>query len=77
MRSVGGVATAPQFTANSTAGSYDVTVSTAGVATPASFSLTNIVAAIVAIPTLNDWALVALSLLLTGVAMNTLRRRGR
>jgi hypothetical protein len=36
-----GVATAPTFTANSTAGGYTVTASVAGVATPASFSLTN------------------------------------
>jgi hypothetical protein len=36
-----GVATAPTFTANTTAGSYNVTASTAGVGTPASFSLTN------------------------------------
>ncbi|HYY68557.1 MAG TPA: hypothetical protein VE734_02410, partial [Terriglobales bacterium] len=36
-----GVATAPVFTANSTAGSYTVTATVAGVATPASFSLTN------------------------------------
>ena len=36
-----GVATAPTFTANSTAGTYTVTASVAGVATPASFSLTN------------------------------------
>ncbi len=36
-----GVATAPTFTANGTAGSYSVTASVAGVATPASFSLTN------------------------------------
>src|SRR5207248_2483871 len=36
-----GVATAPTFTANTTAGSYTVTASTAGVASPANFSLTN------------------------------------
>ena len=36
-----GVATAPQFTANGTVGSFTVTASVAGVATPASFSLTN------------------------------------
>jgi len=36
-----GVATAPTFTANATAGAYTVTATVAGVATPASFSLTN------------------------------------
>ena len=36
-----GVATAPTLTASSQAGSYTVTASVAGVATPASFSLTN------------------------------------
>ena len=36
-----GVATAPAFTANGTAGSYTVTASVSGVGTPASFSLTN------------------------------------
>jgi hypothetical protein len=35
------VATAPAFTANATAGSYSVTATVSGVATPASFSLTN------------------------------------
>jgi hypothetical protein len=38
-----GVATAVAFTANSTAGSYVVTASVAGVATPASYPLTNLV----------------------------------
>ncbi len=37
----GGIATAPTLTANSQTGSYTVTASTAGVSTPASFSLTN------------------------------------
>ena len=36
-----GVATAPVFTANATTGSYAVTAAVSGVATPASFSLTN------------------------------------
>ena len=36
-----GVATAPTFTANSTAGTYTVTATAVGVGTPASFSLTN------------------------------------
>ncbi len=36
-----GIATAPAFTANTTAGSYQVSASGAGVATPAVFSLTN------------------------------------
>jgi hypothetical protein len=36
-----GVATAPQLTANTTAGTYSVSASVAGVATPATFSLTN------------------------------------
>ena len=36
-----GVATAPAFTANGTAGTYTVTASVTGIATPASFSLTN------------------------------------
>ena len=36
-----GVATATAFTANATAGTYRVTATVAGVATPASFSLTN------------------------------------
>ena len=40
-----GVATAPALTANGQAGSYTVTASVAGVATPASFSLTNMAAA--------------------------------
>src|SRR5205814_529120 len=37
-----GIATAPAFTANTTAGSYTVTATTAGVGSPASFSLTNL-----------------------------------
>ncbi len=37
----GGVANAPIFTANGTAGSYQVSASATGVATPATFSLTN------------------------------------
>jgi len=37
-----GTATAPTFTANSVTGSYSVSASTAGVVTPASFSLANI-----------------------------------
>ena len=36
-----GVATAPQFTANATAGPFTVAASVTGVSTPASFSLTN------------------------------------
>jgi hypothetical protein len=36
-----GVATAPVFTANATAGTYTVTASVSGVATPANFTLTN------------------------------------
>jgi hypothetical protein len=41
MTNASGVATAPTFTANGTVGSYTVTASVAGVATSASFSLTN------------------------------------
>jgi hypothetical protein len=41
---VSGVAAAPTFTANSTTGGYTVTASAPGVGTPASFSLTNIIA---------------------------------
>jgi hypothetical protein len=37
-----GIADAPAFTANTTSGTYNVTASVAGVATPASFSLTNL-----------------------------------
>ena len=37
----GGIATAPVFTANTTAGTYNVTASASGVASPAVFSLTN------------------------------------
>jgi hypothetical protein len=37
-----GVATAPVFTANSTAGSYSVTATVAGVTAPAGFALTNL-----------------------------------
>jgi hypothetical protein len=37
----GGLATAPAFTANTIAGSYNVTASVSGVPTPASFRLTN------------------------------------
>ena|GEM_PF-780406 len=37
-----GVATSPTFAANSSAGSYNVAATVAGVATPANFSLTNI-----------------------------------
>ncbi len=44
-----GVATAPAFTANATTGAYAVTASVAGVATPASFSLTNTAAAGIAV----------------------------
>ena len=36
-----GIATAPALTANGVAGSYTVTAAVAGVATPASFSLSN------------------------------------
>ena len=36
-----GIATSPTFTANGTAGAYTVTATTAGVSTPADFSLTN------------------------------------
>jgi uncharacterized repeat protein (TIGR01451 family) len=39
-----GVATAPAFTANGIAGSYDVAATAAGIATPATFSLINIAA---------------------------------
>ena len=39
-----GVATAPTFTANGTTGSYSVIASVAGVSTPASFTLTNVLA---------------------------------
>ena len=42
MTNSSGVATAPTFTANSASGGYMVTASTAGVATPAGFSLTNV-----------------------------------
>ncbi|MDR3639528.1 MAG: hypothetical protein P4L84_37350 [Isosphaeraceae bacterium] len=41
-----GLATAPTFTANGTAGSYSVTASVSGVATPATFSLTNTAAVV-------------------------------
>ncbi|MEY2482408.1 MAG: hypothetical protein QOK24_936 [Verrucomicrobiota bacterium] len=41
-----GVATAPTFTANSTPGSYTVAATVIGIATPANFSLTNIVGAV-------------------------------
>ena len=37
-----GIADAPAFTANTTSGTYDVTASVTGVATPATFSLTNL-----------------------------------
>jgi len=37
-----GVATAPTFTANGTAGTYTVTASVSGLATPTNFSLTNL-----------------------------------
>jgi hypothetical protein len=40
-----GVATAPVFTANATAGAYTVTASVSGVSTPANFSLTNLAGA--------------------------------
>ncbi len=43
-----GVATAPTFTANATVGSYTVTASVSGVATSASFSLTNAKTTVVA-----------------------------
>ena len=52
-------------TANATAGSYAVTASVVGVVTPATFSLTNTAgAAAVVVPTLSNWALLALPLLL-------------
>ena len=41
MTNSSGVATAPALTANGTTGSYTVTAAAPGVATPASFSLTN------------------------------------
>jgi hypothetical protein len=52
-------------TANATAGSYNVTASVAGVATPATFSLTNTAQlAAASVPTLSTWGLLALPLLL-------------
>jgi hypothetical protein len=51
-------------TANATAGSYNVTASVVGVATPATFSLTNTAGAAVNVPTLSNWGLLALPLLL-------------
>jgi Bacterial Ig-like domain (group 1) len=51
-------------TANATAGSYSVTASVVGVATPATFSLTNAAGAAVNVPTLSNWGLLALPLLL-------------
>ncbi|MEY2495664.1 MAG: hypothetical protein QOJ45_2156 [Verrucomicrobiota bacterium] len=41
-----GVATAPTFTANGTPGSYTVAATVVGIATPANFSLTNVVGAV-------------------------------
>ena len=46
-----GVATAPTFTANGTAGSYDVAATVTGIAAPANFSLTNIAATPTPTPT--------------------------
>jgi hypothetical protein len=45
MTNAAGVATAPVFTANGTAGSYTVTASVAGVTGAASFALTNLAVA--------------------------------
>jgi hypothetical protein len=44
-----GVATAPAFVANATAGSYTVTASVAGVSTPAAFHLTNVASGVATI----------------------------
>ena len=46
-----GVATAPPFTANGTAGSYNVTATVTGIPAPANFSLTNIAATPTPTPT--------------------------
>jgi len=43
-QTVSGIATAPAFTANATAGNYTITATVDGAASPASFSLTNAVA---------------------------------
>jgi hypothetical protein len=43
MTNASGIATAPAFTANSTAGNYTLTASVAGAAAPANFVLTNAV----------------------------------
>jgi MSHA biogenesis protein MshQ len=58
-----GVAAAP-FTANATAGNYNVTASVVGVVTSVTFSLTNTAGVAVNVPTLSDWGLLALPLLL-------------
>jgi hypothetical protein len=51
-----GVATAPVFTANATTGSYAVTAGVSGVATPASFSMTNTAVTGPSVMTLNPVA---------------------
>jgi hypothetical protein len=59
-----GVAAAP-FTANAIAGGYNVAASMVAVVTPVMFSLTNTtVVAAVNVPTLSNWGLLTLSLLL-------------
>jgi hypothetical protein len=84
----GGIGTAPAFTANGTVGTYVVTATASLVATVttarvrpnavvliANFNLTNLDP--VSVPTLSGWLLIALSALLSAVAIVSLRRKAR
>lgn len=69
-------------TANATAGAYNVQASVAGVAGTASFALTNLAAAaavpgsVTAVPTLGEWAMAALAMLLAAMGLHRRRQAG-
>lgn len=61
-------------TANGATGSYAVTASAPGIQQPATLSLTNTAAAVTAVPTLGEWALIAMSVLLGVLGLGRARR---
>ena len=69
-------------TANGTAGSYEVTATVEGLDVPASLNLTNAAATgpttpttqVTAVPTLGEWSLIVMSLMLGAVGLRRMRR---